>query len=241
MRRIQLFAASAAIAAIGLAATSASAAVNLVKDGDFTQGYQGEILSSGHSVHDWTYSSKGKLNSQAVILKFGEAKSYPNGAFGEAIPAPGTALPKHAKVLYFSTDTGSEKVSQSIDFHKTGEYLVSFEAYAPQNGLNNPEDATLDVDLGKHSIADIDVKTDFKSAGWETFSEVVDITKKGHEDLSFTFAGGGYPAADIAITDVSITSAVGGVPEPASWSLMILGVGGVGAMLRRRRTAVLAA
>jgi type IV pilus assembly protein PilY1 len=28
----------------------------------------------------------------------------------------------------------------------------------------------------------------------------------------------------------------GGVPEPASWSLMILGVGGVGAAMRRRRT-----
>ena len=180
MRRIQLFAASAAIAAIGLAATSASAAVNLVKDGDFAQGYQGEILSSGHSVHDWTYSSKGKLNSQAVILKFGEAKSYPNGAFGEAIPAPGTALPKHAKVLYFSTDTGSEKVSQSIDFHKTGEYLVSFEAYAPQNGLKNPQDATLDVDLGKHSIADIDVKA--KLFQEEVFGPVLAVTKAKNFD-----------------------------------------------------------
>jgi hypothetical protein len=29
----------------------------------------------------------------------------------------------------------------------------------------------------------------------------------------------------------------GGVPEPASWALMILGFGGVGAMMRRRRTA----
>jgi hypothetical protein len=33
----------------------------------------------------------------------------------------------------------------------------------------------------------------------------------------------------------------GGVPEPVSWSLMILGFGGVGAMLRRRRQMLLAA
>jgi hypothetical protein len=33
----------------------------------------------------------------------------------------------------------------------------------------------------------------------------------------------------------------GGVPEPVSWSLMILGFGGVGAMLRRRRHVLLAA
>jgi hypothetical protein len=29
-----------------------------------------------------------------------------------------------------------------------------------------------------------------------------------------------------------------GVPEPASWALMIMGFGGVGAMIRRRRTAI---
>ena len=33
----------------------------------------------------------------------------------------------------------------------------------------------------------------------------------------------------------------GAVPEPASWALMIAGFGGVGAILRRRRTAALAA
>jgi hypothetical protein len=27
----------------------------------------------------------------------------------------------------------------------------------------------------------------------------------------------------------------GGVPEPASWALMIMGFGGVGALVRRRR------
>jgi choice-of-anchor C domain-containing protein len=37
-----------------------------------------------------------------------------------------------------------------------------------------------------------------------------------------------------AIDNVSVT----GVPEPATWALMIAGFGGAGAMLRRRRTAV---
>jgi hypothetical protein len=34
----------------------------------------------------------------------------------------------------------------------------------------------------------------------------------------------------------SVTS--GGVPEPAAWSLMLAGFGGLGAMLRRRRPAL---
>ncbi len=40
---------------------------------------------------------------------------------------------------------------------------------------------------------------------------------------------------------VTYTLDVLGVPEAASWALMVVGVGGVGAMVRRRRTAVAAA
>lgn len=38
------------------------------------------------------------------------------------------------------------------------------------------------------------------------------------------------------VTDVSIVQA--GVPEPATWAMMIVGFGGAGAMLRRRRQAL---
>jgi hypothetical protein len=44
---------------------------------------------------------------------------------------------------------------------------------------------------------------------------------------------------DMGIDDVTLTR-VGGVPEPAAWALMLVGVGGVGAMLRRGRAAVTA-
>ena len=41
-----------------------------------------------------------------------------------------------------------------------------------------------------------------------------------------------------SVSNISLTSA--GVPEPAAWSLMLLGVGGIGASLRNRRRKALA-
>ena len=48
---------------------------------------------------------------------------------------------------------------------------------------------------------------------------------------------------DFALDDMSLSGVAAGVPEPATWGLMIVGFGGMGAMLRsnRRRTAVMAA
>ena len=39
---------------------------------------------------------------------------------------------------------------------------------------------------------------------------------------------------NVSVTLIRAAPATGGVPEPASWALMILGFGGVGASLRRR-------
>ena len=47
------------------------------------------------------------------------------------------------------------------------------------------------------------------------------------------------PAATYSGT-LTFTPFAGGVPEPSSWALMIMGFGGVGALLRRRQTPVAA-
>lgn len=46
---------------------------------------------------------------------------------------------------------------------------------------------------------------------------------------------------DAAAFTAPITTTPGGAPEPASWAMMMLGFAGLGAMLRRRRSATVAA
>ena len=68
--------------------------------------------------------------------------------------------------------------------------------------------------------------------------------------ISFVATGAGSVQIDLRsystdgvgplLDNVSLDVTGGGVPEPASWALMILGFGGAGAVLRRRRTAVAA-
>jgi hypothetical protein len=53
------------------------------------------------------------------------------------------------------------------------------------------------------------------------------------EDLQFPNSDFNYNDESFVFTNVGATTH-GGVPEPAAWALMLLGFGGVGAVLRRR-------
>jgi PEP-CTERM motif len=80
--------------------------------------------------------------------------------------------------------------------------------------------------------------TSHNFSGWSQVSDVFTATSTS-EVLSF-LAAGNRPVPPFAmISDVSLLS---GVPEPATWGLMLLGFGGLGgaAYVRRRRAAALA-
>ena len=59
----------------------------------------------------------------------------------------------------------------------------------------------------------------------------------GHFTLTFQASGGGWQGGDDenwGLDNLSFIGTVGGVPEPATWAMMALGVGMAGAALRRR-------
>ena len=70
-----------------------------------------------------------------------------------------------------------------------------------------------------------------------------DIDYDANVDSSYkiTFGVNGAAAGPISNTIYVNQGAGAAVPEPATWAMMIMGFGAAGALLRRRRTAILAA
>jgi hypothetical protein len=63
----------------------------------------------------------------------------------------------------------------------------------------------------------------------------------GLHSLTVFYADRAQTGADLALSGIGLDTLSGGVPEPATWGLMLVGFGGLGAMMRRRRSAALTA
>lgn len=80
------------------------------------------------------------------------------------------------------------------------------------------------------------------SATWELYTLQTFAPASGSIRVQFTGNSGSRSRGAPAVDNVFLTTqAVGGIPEPTTWALMIGGFGAVGAMLRRRRYATTAA
>ena len=85
------------------------------------------------------------------------------------------------------------------------------------------------------------------AASAESVSTLPGINNWEVESLAFTAIGStteisfvGDQGRYIGLDNVSVTQVGGGVPEPATWALMISGFGLAGAVLRRRRAGIAA-
>jgi len=209
-------------------ATPALAASNIVENGSFENGFTG-----------WSVTTAGG-GTAPVVISYNSATGYPTGAFGEAIltnlVASASPDAVGTRTAYFSSDTASpHSLTQTVNLVAGTIYNIGFDYYAPQNGINNPNDATLQFSLGSLLIG-----TPLTAGGvigtpaqtWLNFATSFTATTTGAQQLSFNFLGNGVTAADFAVDRVYVTAAV---PEPGTWALMLFGFGALGFSLRRQR------
>ena len=231
---------TAAVLAIGASAHATQFVVN----GDFTQLSHGVgKIDSGTTVTGWDNPAAG---GQTHAYNFVMA-SATTGAGGVALwdaanGGDNTWNGKAAGAGNFAAMDGAYQtgpIEQTLTGLTVGaSYVLSFNyAFAQQKGYNGATVQHLTETLGGQTFTSAD--TDLPShgfSGWQSFTTTI-VAKSATETLSF-LAYGNKPVPPFAL--VSNVSLTGGVPEPATWAMMILGIGGIGAMARRRRAASVA-
>lgn len=74
----------------------------------------------------------------------------------------------------------------------------------------------------------------FGSANYDVYQLAGSLINGGTVAIN----SGTHPSIPISAGGSLTTTAVGGVPEPASWAMILIGFGGLGSVLRSRRTHV---
>jgi hypothetical protein len=158
--------------------------------------------------------------------------------------APGNQPNIGTHVMALDGASGSQgALQQTINGLVAGQtYTLTFDWAAGQLQSRNAGSLTeqLDVTLGSQSIVNtsVDNYANHGSSPWQEVSMTFTAANSGSQVLSFLSIG--TPGEDPPMALLDNVSLTGGVPEPATWGLMLVGVGAIGATLRRRRALALA-
>jgi hypothetical protein len=127
-------------------------------------------------------------------------------------------------------------ISQTFDTTPGQLYSISY-AVAEQQGDDASQDLMLTIDnagdlTSQHNTG---LGLTFSYNGLSFFATGTDAT------ITFTdnTAPGGGGGSNLALDDVTVNgfggNGAGGVPEPATWAMMLAGFGGLGAVMRKAR------
>jgi hypothetical protein len=247
---------SVAALAAGLAlASSASAAVNLVANGGFeTNGGNGQVNFST-TLDSWNVQA---LNTSYVFVFNPQAGTTSGtsadnaGAPGEYDHAPGPNLklwgpgdgsnnglsnsPDDGAFIAADPDYQNSAITQTVNGLISGQtYKLEFYfAGAQQFGYDGATTEGWRVSLGGGAAQNTATLTNASDGftGWNKATMFFSATGAS-ETLSFLATGG--PAATLPPFALLDGVTMSETPEPATWALMIMGFGGIGAMVRNRR------
>jgi choice-of-anchor C domain-containing protein len=204
-----MISAAAATAALAVAA-AAQAGVNFVQDGDFfptpAVGPNFATYAGGSSFGPWTVTG----NSVDLIGGYWQSPTPGGGSVDLDGDAPGG-------------------IRQSLGVLNAGSYDLKF--YMSGNPDGAPSLKTLDVGVGGVSETLHPGRGQSRS-NMDYVLETIGFTSDGVHPtiLSFTSGDVNTPFGPV-IGGVSVAA----IPEPATWAMLILGVGLIGIAARRRR------
>jgi hypothetical protein len=225
---------------------AAAAVTNLVQNGNFEESTNGVgEIGYNTTLTGWTQPTLGyAMLTTATTAVSGVTTQYGTNNFSLWGVGNGglntiTAPPGGGNFVAMDSDFSVQPLEQTVNGLTAGKlYTVTFDyAYGQQSGYTGATTQNWIVSLGNSSqaLASTNVASQGFS-GWNTASLTFKATGAS-EALSF-LANSTTPVPPFALLgDVSMTA---GVPEPATWAMMIVGIAGIGGMARRRR-AILAA
>lgn len=245
---------ASAVLAIGAAASPASAVTNLIKNGSF----EAAGTTGSGAFANWTKSNvptNNGVDQPASVIAYNSTASYPVSAYGEAVTPDNAASHSPDAVgnfgAYFVGDTSVNESISQLTYLGVGNYRVGFSYYLTANGLANAGNASFDGTIIGVPVAMTTITGASPSQTWQYATGVASISLAGYYRTSFVFNSNLNPSKDIVIdrvfaiatTDpatVIIPPTPTYVPEPATWGLLVIGFGLVGASSRRRAKAVTA-
>lgn len=215
------------LAVAGLAASSAGAVT--VANGSFEDV---QISSQGSynlaDIPGWTHAGNtgdGLIWSDKFAVCCGGTNSTKTGDGHQFVTMGGGFGP-----------TGSSAWSQVLNgLTVGGTYVVNFKMAA--EGEVSTQSLTVAMTTGSSTAAQSFTSIlagpyFWQDWGADSYSFVADATSA---TLEFSVKDEVY---DVGLDSVSVSAASGGIPEPATWTMMLVGFGGLGMLTRARRKAL---
>jgi hypothetical protein len=143
---------------------------------------------------------------------------------------------------YGATDGPFAIPAAGIDFHAPGLSDVDFFITGSKIEFTTDGTSYGSAPFNGFDVQDLNPGTSIIGISLDSLSAVFPTANLafGAHDVSINLASATpFATTGTVILDLT-TAATGGVPEPATWSLMLIGFGGLGAALRSRRTLEIA-